>query len=153
MTEVRPFVRDGEARPLRPSLENEVEGRRGRAADTRETRLGEHGAEPPLTGLRAESRADFLRERRRSADQRRHRVEEPADGVQVLLDAIAREVLDEEPRAVGRQRLAHVARRADGIAHVVETVEERDDVPALGWEILRGRDLEPYAIRDAGLPR
>ena len=75
----------------------------------------QHLAQPRLAGLRAERRADLLRERRLRADQRRHRVEEPADRVQVLLDVVAGERLDQQPGAVRAERLAHVrARRRPG---------------------------------------
>ena len=56
--------------------------------------------------------------------QRRGGVEDAADRVEVVLDAVAGERLDDQPRAVAAERLAHVARRADRVAHVVQAVED-----------------------------
>ena len=116
-------------------------------------RFLEHRAELRLAGLRAEREADLLRERRRRTDERRHRVEEPADRIQVVLDAVAGERLDEEPGAVRCERLADVARGADRVAHVVQAIEARDQVVAGAGKRLGRGDLEADAIGDAGVAR
>ena len=41
-------------------------------------------------------------------------------------------------------------RRADGVAHVVQAVEVRDEVVVVAREVLRLRDLEGDAVGDAG---
>src|SRR5260370_14007975 len=41
--------------------------------------------------------------------------------------------------------------RSDGVAHVVQTIEERDQIIVLTGEILRRGDFEGHAIGDAGL--
>ena len=75
------------------------------------------------------------------ADERRGRVEEAAERVEVLLDAVAGERLDEQPGAV-RPSVAHVRGGADRVAHVVQAVEERDEVVALPGNSFAARDLE-----------
>ena len=106
-------------------------------------------AQPRLAGLRAEREPDLLRQRGGRAEQRRGRVEDAADRVEVVLDAVAGERLDDHPRAVGGERLAHVPGRADRIAHVVQAVEGRDEVVARRREAGGRRDLEAHAVGDA----
>src|SRR4029077_10614322 len=122
---------------LRPRLEHEIERRFGRAPEAGEPRPGRDLAEAPVTGLRAEAVPDLLRERVRRADERRHRVEEPADRVQVVLDLVVREGLDQHPRPVAMERAAEMAGGADGIAHVVETIEERHEIVVAPGEARR----------------
>ena len=69
-------------------------------------------ADARLAGLRAEREPDLLRQRRGRAEQRREPVVRAADRVEVVLDAVAGRRLDDHPRAVGGERLAHVARGA-----------------------------------------
>jgi len=59
-----------------------------------------------------------------------------------------RERLDEQPRPLGGQGLAHVARDADGIAHVVQGVEEGHEVVARARIVLGARGLESNAVAD-----
>ena len=62
---------------------------------------------------------------------------------------VARLRLDDQPRAVGRERRVHVCRRRGRVAEVVQRVEARDEVVALAREVRRRRDLEPDAVLDA----
>ena len=66
--------------------------------------------------------------------------------------AVDREWLDEKHGASGRETLAGIARRTDRIAHVVQAVEEADEV-VLARVRRRGRDLELRAVHDAGFGR
>ena len=74
-----------------------------------------------------------------------------ADGVQVLLDPIAGGRLDDHPRAVRREQAADGARGADRIAHVVQAVEETDEVVGCGGVIFCAVDREGNAVRHAGV--
>ena len=84
---------------------------------------GDDLAQARLAGLRAEPEADLLRQRGGRADQRRGAVVDAADRVEVVLDLVAGERLDDQPRAVVVERAEHVARSADRVAHVVQAVE------------------------------
>jgi len=69
--------------------------------------------------------------------------------LKVVLEAVARARLDDHPGAVGPQRLPDVRGRALRIAHVVQAVEERDEVVVLAREVLRRRDDEADAVGHA----
>ena len=99
-------------------------------------------ADARLAGLGAEREPDVLRQRRRRAQQRREAVVGAADGVEVVLDAVAGGRLDDHPGAVGREHLADVPRGADRVAHVVQAVEHRHQVVAAAGVARRRRDLE-----------
>ena len=109
------MVRAGPRRP--------VERRLGDAAEAAEPGAGHDLADAGLAGLGAERQPDLLGQRARRAQQRRERVVGPPDRVEVVLDAVAGRRLDDHPGAVGRQRAADVAGRADRVAHVVQAVE------------------------------
>jgi len=78
-------------------------------------------------------------------EQRRHRV-----GCQVLLVVVQREWLDEQHRAAGFEMLPRVPCGADRIAHVVQAVEEADEVEAAGV-LVGGHGLEHDPVGYAGL--
>ena len=71
------------------------------------------------------------------AQQRREAVVHPPDRVEVVFDVVAGHRLDDHPGAVVGDDLAHVACRADRVAHVVQAVEHRHEVVALAAELLR----------------
>ena len=106
------------------------------------------------------------------AEQRRERVVRAPDRVQVVLHAIAGPRLDDHPRAAGRERVAHLPRRGDRVAHVVQAVEAgrpgrrrpgqrlgaaprsnvtRSPTPGLGGEPPRLRDRARVGVRAADL--
>ncbi len=89
----------------------------------------------------------------RDADQRRARVEHPADRVEVVLGAVACLRLHEHQRPVGRQRLAKVSRRPGRVAEVVEGVEQADEVVPLDRQCTGSRDLEAHPLGDPALLR
>ena len=84
---------------------------------------GDDVAQARLAGLGAERQPDLLGQRGGRAEQRRGRVVDAADRVEVVLDAVVGERLDDQPGAVVVERSEHVARGADRIAHVVQAVE------------------------------
>src|SRR5262245_61963798 len=95
-------------RNLRFGFEHKVEGRLGGAAEAGESAFGYDFAHPRLARLRPQGQSDLLRERRGSADQRRGRVEQPPDRVEVFLDAVIGVRLDDHQHSVRRERIAHV---------------------------------------------
>src|SRR5690606_11475064 len=84
---------------------------------------------------------------------RRGRVVDPPYGVQVVGDAVVGERLDQHPDAVVVDRFTHVPRRPHRVAHVVQAVEEGDQVVVAPRIVLRARNLELDAVADAGLGR
>ncbi len=156
--EHRQRQRIGEQAQVHAGLLAGMAGHQGRASRTRLKGVSVGAAEAREAGLRrrtsrsraspacAPSAARPPGQRGRRADQRRGRVEDAADRVEVVLDAVVRERLDDHPGAVRRERLAHVPRRADRVAHVVQAVEERHEVVAGARVSLRRRDLEADAV-------
>ena len=98
--------------------------------EVREAGLLEHLPEARLAGLGAEPEADLLRQRVRRADRRRRRVQERGERVlgDVRRAVVERHRLDEQHGAAGREVLTRVPGDADRVAHVVEAVEEADEV-------------------------
>ena len=130
----------GRAPALRPRLEDEVERRLGGAAEAGEaaSRRRPRAAAPRRPGRRAPGRPPATA----SAGVQiivEARVEDAADRVEVVLDAVVGERLDDHPGAVGGQRLAHVRGGADRVAHVVQAVEEGDQVVAAARVVLGAR--------------
>src|SRR5262249_45765914 len=104
-------------------LEDHVRGRLRHAPNPPEARVGQDLAQPCLSRLGAQREAHLLAERRGCAEQRRRAVVEASDRIEVVLEPIVRHGLDEHPGPPGSERLAHMARGSDRIAHVVEAVE------------------------------
>jgi predicted ATPase/DNA-binding SARP family transcriptional activator len=126
----------------RPDLEDQVEGGRRDPTEPREAGLFGDRADGVLTGLGAERVAARLRHPVRHAEEGGPRVVQAADGVEVVLDGVAGEWFDDQPRPVRGQRLTHVPCSGHGVAHVVQRVERRHEVVPGPGEVLRGRDLE-----------
>src|ERR1700694_5058166 len=135
---------------LQPGLQHQVEGRFGGAADAFKAALHDYFLETRLACLRAERKANLLRERSRRADSRRRGIKQCADRVEVVFEPVVGEWLDNHPGAIWRQRLADVMRGAGRVAHVVKTIEEADPIKSLGREILRRTGLERDPLADAG---
>src|ERR1700749_1054624 len=112
---------------LLPRFEDAVEWRLGGAAELFEAAFEDNFAEFIFRRDRAE-RGAAERERVRRAAERRGRGERApdADGVEVPLNRVARHPLDDERAAPVRDDLGRAPRRADGVAHVVQAVEEAD---------------------------
>ena len=143
----------GSASRSGPAFENDVERGAGGLANPGEPGLGEDLTESGRSGLSPEGHASGLVQRRWCADHGGDRVIQPADRVEVVADLVASRRLEQHERAVRRQRLSHVARDRERVAHVVEGVEDGDDVVDAG--IVRGAgDFEPDPIgREARVGR
>src|SRR5690242_11006631 len=135
----------------RPCFEDHVKRRVGGTADIAKAPGGDDLAQFGLASLRTKGGAHFLRQRRRYAAHRRAGIINTADRVQIVFKLVARHRLDDHPRAVRLQRLPDVRRRPGRVAHVVETVEEGDQVEILLRIFLGRRDLEAGICRDAML--
>ena len=121
-------------------FQNHVERRLRRAAEAGEAAAGDDLAEPRLAGLRAERRSGLLRERGRHANHRGGRVVQAADRVEVVLQPVAPSA-PRSSRFRPASALAHMRRRTGRVAHVMQTIEEGDEVVA-ARKGLRRADLE-----------
>ena len=84
--------------------------------------------------------------------QRRERVVDPAHGIQIVLQLVIGKGLDDHPRPVLGQRLADVRRRSDRVAHVMQAIEDRDEIVVLARKLLCLGHLERDAVGDALTP-
>ena len=111
-----------------------------------------HLAKTRRTGLGADSETDVLRLRVGRADRRRRRVEDRRHRIvrDVVRKVVESERLDQQDRAARVEVLLGVAEDPDGIAHVVQAVEEADQVEA-SVVALGIRLLERRPVRDACL--
>ena len=140
-------------RASRFSFVDDVERRLGGAAELAKAPAGDHLAQPRLAGLRPQREPDLLRLGGRGAEQRRGRVIDAPDRVQIIFDLVTGERLDDHPGAVGRERLADVRRRPARVAHIVQAVEEGHEVVAAAGIVFRAGDLELHAVGDSRLLR
>ena len=113
---------------LWPSLVDDVEGRFRGAAEAIESGRGHNVPNTRLTGLRAQTQSDFLRPRAGRAQQRGKRVVDPANGIQIVLQLIIGKRLDDHPRAILGQRLPDVSSGSNWIAHVMQAVEDGNEI-------------------------
>src|SRR5579863_9403970 len=92
----RALVRSGiEAILLGASFEDDVKGCFGGAANVLESGRLQNPGEPAFSRLRAQSEADFLRQRSGRAEHGRSAIEHAADRIQVVLQLVMREGLDD----------------------------------------------------------
>ena len=68
-----------------------------------------------------------------------------------MLQPVAGQRLDQQQRAVRRQRLPDTAGSPDRVTHVVQAVEQADQVVAGARQRLGGRDVEPHPPLHASL--
>src|SRR6266487_762525 len=112
---------------LQPGLQYHVEGRFGGAADAFKAALHDYLLETRLACLRAERKANLLRERGRGTDNGRCRIKQCTERVEIVFEPVVGERLDNHPGAVWRQRRTDVTRRAGRVAHVVKAIEKADE--------------------------
>jgi hypothetical protein len=130
------------AERLRPGLEHEVERCLGGPPETREAAaVHDDFAQPSFTGLSAES-GTVARQGDRHTNLRGRAVHDPAHRIQVVLHPIVGERLHDHRGAVLADRLARMPGHADRIGHVVQAVEEGDEVEVLALVSDRIRDFE-----------
>ena len=124
---------------VKPRLDDQVERRFGRAPDVPEPGLFEHARELLSARLRAEHMGAVLGDGMRAAQGGRGRVVQPSDRVDVVFDAVAGERLDQHDGAAIGERARGVCGGVDRAAHVVQAVEEADQVVAMHGIGVRAR--------------
>src|SRR5579884_2433496 len=139
------------AAALWPRFEDQVERRFGGAPETGKAAGGDYLPQALFAGLCAERRSNFLRKRGRRAEQRRGSVERASNRIEIVLEFVTRERLDDHPCAVLLQRAPYMRRGARGIPHVVQAIEERNEIIVLARIVLGFRDLETDAVGNAGI--
>src|ERR1700733_13636623 len=126
-----------------------VKGRFRSASKAREPAAGHNDfSQTCLPRLCAESGA-LPRQRYRNTYLSRCTVHHAADGIEIVLNAIVRERFDDHCRAIPFQCLTCVTRDSDRITHVVQAVEEGDQVKILTG-ITNGVRLVELNVADAG---
>src|SRR6185437_14988692 len=120
-----PLWPDGLPEGMRPRLlgtdfVDEVKRGFGGAPEPGEAGVGDDLPDGGLAGLRAERVAAGLGQRVRHAQQRGGAVVDPPDRVHVARHVVGGGGLDDEPRAVGLERLTDVPGRGQWVAHVVQ---------------------------------
>lgn len=126
----------------RSRLQHQVERCLGGAAEATEAGIAHDLAQSGLARLRTKREPDLLGERIGRADGGGGGVVQSPDRVEVVLHVISGKWLDEQHRAVLGQRLASMFRCAQGIAHVVQTVHEADQVVVVSRIVLRRGHLK-----------
>ena len=84
---------------LRPRLKHQIERRLRRPPEPRKSAGSHHFPQPFFSSLRAQRQSDFLRKRRRRAQQCRRSVERAPDRIQIVFDLVARKRLHNHPCA------------------------------------------------------
>src|SRR6185295_18390572 len=130
-------------------FKDEIEGSLAGAPEACETTRDGNRSQTSLSRLSSEAERHLLRERSRRADQSRRAVEGSSPGIQVVFELIVRERLDYHPRAIRFQGFEDVSRRAHRIAHVVQAIEESDEVVIGAGILLGSSNLEAYTVRNA----
>src|SRR5580704_3888161 len=130
-------------------LVDDVEGGLGGAAETGKAGSGDDVADFRLARLRPEAEANFLGSRTGRTQQRGERIVHAADGIEVVFELVVGKGFDDHPCSAGSEGLTDVAGGADGIAHIVEAIEDRDKVIILAGKLLGFCDVEGDA---AGKP-
>ena len=111
---------------LRLRFKHQIKPRLSGPAKASEPAGGDDFSDARLACLCPQCRA-MVSERRGNADHGRGGIEHAADRREVLFDSIAGKRLDNHPFAILVETLADVPRRPDWIAHVVQTIEMRDE--------------------------
>ena len=122
ITAARPDLR------LPLGLNDQIERRRQCPAHRAKPGRLQDALELARAGLGAEDVRAVLRDGVGAAHGRRGGIVEAADRIDVVLDAVAGERLDQHERAVLGHGARRVPHRIDRPAHVVQAVEEADEV-------------------------
>jgi hypothetical protein len=127
---------------LRPGFENDVEWGLRSAADALKTGGLQDFRQAAFPRLGAKSEADFLGERSRGAEHGGSSVKDTSDGVQIVFELVVCEGLDDHPSTIRIERLKHVPCRSLRISHIVEAIEESNEVIPFSGKILSVGDFE-----------
>jgi hypothetical protein len=136
---------------LGPRLQDHIEGRLGGSPNVAEAASTDDLPQFCLASLCSKGRANFLRQRSRHTYHRGGPVVESPDWGQIVFESVACHRLDNQPRAVRFELLAHMRRGAGRITHVVQAIKESDKVEVLTWIVLGRGDFELSIAGDAVL--
>src|SRR5215831_20555488 len=118
----------------------QIERRLRRAPKPCKACLRKYAREPYFAGLGSEPEAHVLRQGVRRADHRGRCIVQASNRRRILGEGVAGEWLHQEHGAIILQRLAGVAGSPDRITHVMQTIEEADQIKVpLGVLLRRGR--------------
>jgi len=109
-----------------PGFQDQVERRFRGTAEAAKTSGKHHVTKPGFASLGTQGHRSLLTQGCRHADHCRGGVVNPANRVEVALDGIAGIGFDDEPSAVGAERLAHVAGRAEFLLGNFSTAEQAE---------------------------
>src|SRR5215469_9709569 len=123
-------------------FQDHIERRFCRAANLRKSSLRENVSQASLAGLRSQGKTDVLAERTGSAYHRREPVIQSADRIKIFSQRISGQGLHNHKCALGLQGSFDVRRGANGITHVMESIEHGDKSIVITWEIFRRRNTE-----------
>src|ERR1700733_16005094 len=123
------------------------------AAKASEPRRVHDLSHPLLAGLSPKTQGHFLRAGTGRTQQCRKRIVDSANRIQVVLKVVIRERLNNHPRSVVLNRTPDMRGSAHRIAHVMQAIEDRNEVVIASGKFLRSGDLECDAIRHTCLLR
>src|SRR5580700_2244831 len=138
---------------LWPRLENQVEWCLCGAAESREAAARHNLAQALLSRLRPQSQSNFLRQRGRRAQKCGRAVKRAANGIEIVLEFVARERLYDHPRSVLLEPAVYVRGSPRGIAHIVQAIEEGHEVVVFAWKRFRAGHFKLDAVAHAGITR
>src|SRR5207237_370935 len=132
---------------LRASFEDTIERGFSCPSEASEPRRREDVAELGVGGQRAQ-RGTVTRQRIARADEDGGSRKDPAKRVEVVLCRCAGHRLDQHDRPIGCERFASAPGSANRIVHVVQAVEESNQIVSSdrGWIRAGASDLEAYPV-------
>src|SRR5450755_2340767 len=123
-------------------LEYQMEWRLRSDADILEAGFAQHVGQPCDAGLRTQTVRALLRKRRGRTNEARAAVEDAPDRIEIVLQPIFGRRLDHHKCTVRGKRTANVLERANGIAHVVNAIEARNEVVGPAGKVRCRGDVE-----------
>src|SRR5215471_5516332 len=147
-----PRSKDGaDAALLWARLKNKIKWCRRRPAEAGQPGLPDDIAQPRFAGLSSKSQTHLLSKRGWRAHDGRGGIIDPTDRVEIILEPIVGKRLYDHAGAVVLDGFTHMSESAHRISHVVQTIEEADQIVTPGWERLATVHFETKAPREAGL--
>ena len=129
-------------RRLGPGFVDDIERRLGRPPKTRKACLGYDCCIHRLARLRPQTGPNLLGTRCRRADHRRCGKEHAAHGIEVLFQISTGKRLDDHPGAIRVEHLQDMCGGTHRITHVMQAIEQCNEIVLRPVEILRRCDRE-----------